>query len=139
MLRQNPCRIKGGGLEDSPERPVATIAELYAIADNIQPRYRALVLLAMFGSLRWGELMALRCHHVDLEKLTVRVEGSIVEAKGGQQLGPPKSAAGRRTVAIPETLVPDLQWHLQRFAEAGPDGRVFVGPQGRPRTATTST
>lgn len=130
LIRQNPCRIKGGGLEDSPERPIATIAELYAIADKIQPRYRALVLLAMFGSLRWGEVMALRCEHIDLVGLTVRVEAAVVETARGLEIGPPKTAAGRRTVAIPEAIVPDLQWHLQRFAEPGPDGRVFIGPKG---------
>jgi integrase len=130
LIRQNPCRIKGGGLEESPERPIATIAELYAIADKIQPRYRALVLLAMFGSLRWGELLALRQEHIDLVALTVRVEAAIVETRRGLELGPPKTSAGRRVVAIPEALVPDLQWHLQRFAEPGADGRVFIGPKG---------
>jgi integrase len=130
LMRQSPCRIRGGGLEDSPERPIASIAELYAVAHEIQPRYRALVLLAMFGSLRWGELMALRREHIDLVGITVRVEAAVVETGRGLELGPPKTAAGRRTVAIPEAIVPDLQWHLQRFAEAGPDGRVFVGPKG---------
>jgi len=40
-----PCRIKGAGREDSPERPTLTIAQVYALADATQQRYRALVLL----------------------------------------------------------------------------------------------
>jgi hypothetical protein len=56
MIRRNPCRIKGAGQEESPERPVLTTAQVYAIAEAISPRYRAPVLLATFGSLRWGEL-----------------------------------------------------------------------------------
>jgi hypothetical protein len=28
-------------------------------------------------------------------------------------------------------LVPELRWHLERFAEDGPRGLVFVGPKGR--------
>lgn len=130
LIRQNPCRIKGGGVEASPERPIVTITELYAIADAIQPRYRALVLLAMFGSLRWGELMALRAEHLDLDGRLVRVEASLVETTQGTVLGPTKTTAGGRTVAISDVIVPDLRWHLQRFAEPGPAGRVFVGPKG---------
>jgi integrase len=38
----------------------------------------------------------------------------------------PKSRAGRRTIAFPR----EMQWHLERFAEAGDDGLVFVGPLG---------
>jgi integrase len=127
---RNPCRIKGGGLEPSPERPIVSIAQAYAIADAIQPRYRVLVLLAMFGSLRWGELMGLRRDHIDLAGRTVRVDSSAVESAQGISFGPTKTAAGRRSVAIPDVIVPELRWHLQRFAEPGPDGRVFVGPNG---------
>jgi integrase len=46
LIRRNPCRIKGASVKKSPERPVLTIGEVYALADAIGPRYRALVLLA---------------------------------------------------------------------------------------------
>ena len=36
------------------------------LADAIEPRYRVLVLLAVFASLRWGELMGLRKTDLDL-------------------------------------------------------------------------
>ncbi|WP_344265467.1 hypothetical protein [Actinomadura napierensis] len=35
-------------------------------------------------------------------------------------------------MSIPPEIVPDLQAHLDEFAEDGPDGRVFVGPRGGP-------
>src|SRR5260370_40068904 len=47
-----PCRIKGAGTEDSPERSVLTVSQVYALADAVGPRYRVLILLATFGSLR---------------------------------------------------------------------------------------
>jgi hypothetical protein len=53
LIRRNPCRIKGAGTEPSPERPVVSVRQIYTVADLIGPRYRALVLLAAFGSLRW--------------------------------------------------------------------------------------
>jgi hypothetical protein len=42
----------------------------------------------------------------------------------------PKSAAGRRTVSFPAELVPELRWHLDRFAALGERGLVFTGPKG---------
>jgi integrase len=35
----------------------ATVAQVAALADAIDPRYRALVLVAAYGGLRWGELV----------------------------------------------------------------------------------
>ena len=52
LIRRNPCQIKGAGSEHSPERPVLPVPQVYARADAIGPRYRALVLLATFASLR---------------------------------------------------------------------------------------
>ena len=46
LIRRNPCRIKGAGQEKSPERPVLTIPQVYALADEVGGRYRALVLLS---------------------------------------------------------------------------------------------
>ena len=37
-----------------------TVAQVYALADAVGLRYRALILLAAFTSLRWAELAALR-------------------------------------------------------------------------------
>jgi integrase len=72
-------------------------------------RYRALVFLAAFGSLRWGELAALRRCDVDVEHGTVRVERSLTELAGGGYLfGLPKSAAGKRVVVVPAVIRPAL-------------------------------
>src|ERR1700722_5085794 len=59
LIKVNPCRIDGAGQEHSPERPVLTIAQVFALADGFTDRrYRLLVLLAVFCSLRQGELAA---------------------------------------------------------------------------------
>jgi integrase len=130
-IRRNPCRIRGGGQESSPERPILTVSQVFDLADAIGQRYRALVLLGSFGSLRWGELAALRRSDIDLAECTVRVDRTLIELQNGQlSLGPPKSAAGRRTVVFPEPIVPELRSHLDRIAESENDGLVFVGPGG---------
>jgi integrase len=101
-IRASGRRIKGAGQEKSPERPVLTMAQVYALAAAIDPRYRALVLLGTFGSLRWGELAALCRSDVDLEARVVHVRYSLTElSSGSYAFGPPKSEAGRRRVLIP--------------------------------------
>ncbi|MEV0966880.1 site-specific integrase [Streptomyces sp. NPDC049910] len=128
LIRRNPCRVKGASVAPTPERPTATVQEVYALAGAIQPRYRALVLLAAFTGLRWGELIGLRRRDLDLDAGTVRVRRNVAELHSGKRLiKEPKSAAGRRTVAIPEVIVTDLATHLAIYAESGPDGRVFIG------------
>lgn len=127
-IRRNPCRIKGAGIERIEERPVLSARQVLALTNTLAPRYRALVLLATFASLCWGELIALRRRNIDLEERTVAVEAPVAELDDGSRvLGSPKSDAGRRAVAIPEPLSPYLRWHLQRFAEPGTDGLASSG------------
>ncbi len=128
LIMKNPCRIKNAGVERPEGRPVLTVVEVFRLAAAVPPRFRALVLLATFGSLRWGELAALRRCHLDLDARTVRIEASVAEMKTGELItGRPKSDAGTRVVTLPEIIVGDLTWHLQRFSEPAPDGLVLVG------------
>ncbi|MGS2587901.1 tyrosine-type recombinase/integrase [Streptomyces hebeiensis] len=131
LIRRNPCRIKGAASAATPERPTATVQEVYAVAGAMQPRYRALVLLAAFSGLRWGELVGLRRRDLDLGAGTLRVRRNVAELHNGTRLiKEPKSAAGKRTVAIPGVISGDLATHLAIYAERGADGRVFVGAKG---------
>ena len=94
-------------------------------------RFRALVLLATFASLRWGEVTGLRRSDLDLVARTVRVREQLVELDGGEMvLGPPKSRAGKRIVGIPAVIVPELRAHLDAFVPDQPDAFVFLGAGG---------
>jgi integrase len=131
VIRRNPCRIKGAGQEYSPERPVVPPDTLIRLLDQVPPRYRALLLLATFASLRFGELAGLRRRAVDLDACTVRIDTATAELANGKLVDDdPKSRAGVRTVAFPREIVPEVRWHVERFAEPGDDGLVFVGPDG---------
>lgn len=133
LIVKNPCVIKGAGTERSPERPIATIAQVDALADAIDPRWRAVVLLAAYGLLRWGELTALTRQRIDLGAGTVEVVEQAFELSGGTRvLGPPKTDAGRRTVTLPEFVVDELADHLRRYVGPEPDAVVFTGPKGAP-------
>jgi integrase len=80
IIPRNPCRIRGGGDEKPPERPVLTIAQVLDLADHMAARrYRVLILLATFASLRWGEAIALRRCDLDLAARTVSIRRQYVE------------------------------------------------------------
>jgi integrase len=135
-IGRTPCRLKGAGVERSPERPLPTGDEVWAIADAIDPRYRALVLTAAFVGLRWGELIGLRRDDVDLEVRVLHVSRQVVEVDGELQEGPPKTAAGVRSVAVPAVLVGELRSHLEQYVAQEAQARVFVGAKGAtPRRA----
>ncbi|MEU8278258.1 tyrosine-type recombinase/integrase [Microbispora bryophytorum] len=96
-------------------------------------RFRALVLLATFASLRWGEVSALRRSDLDLEAGTVRVRAAFVERSTGELvLGAPKSKAGRRVVGIPQGIVPALREHLATYVQDDPGALLFPGVKGGP-------
>lgn len=131
LVRRNPCRIEGAGREDSPERDVVSLPAVFAIADALPVRYRAMALLATFASMRWGELVGLRRENIDLDDCQIRIVETTAELdRGGLLPETPKSRAGRRTVTFPAELVPELRWHVERFAAPGERGLVFVGPKG---------
>jgi integrase len=132
LIRRNPCRLKGGGTEHSSERPLLTVAQVYALAEACGPRYYALVLLACFCGLRWGELVALRRRDVDTSTAIVRITRQLTEINGRAPFfAPPKTAAGRRVVIIPAPVLPVVEDHLETHAQPGPDGLLFTSPEGQ--------
>ncbi|MGE5287483.1 MAG: tyrosine-type recombinase/integrase [Micromonosporaceae bacterium] len=132
LVRRNPCRIKGGGVERSQERPVLTPRQVFDLADAIDQRYRALVLLAVFCSLRRGEVVALQRADIDLEAGTVFISRQQTEVPGhGLTIGPPKSAAGKRVVAMPDVVIPVIREHLSRFTCPDTTALVFTSPTGK--------
>lgn len=131
LVRSNPCKIVKAGNDGSAERPTLTIDEVFAVADAIKPRFRALVLLGAFTSLRFGELAALTRGDLDLQTGDVSVTKSQADLRGGRRvIKGPKSEAGIRIVSIPKVIRPELAEHLKEFVGEAPDSVVFVGPQG---------
>ena len=131
LIGRNPCSIKGAGVEHSPERPVATLQQVWNIAGAIDSRYRALVLMATFCTLRFGELFGLRRKNIDLEAGTVRVVEQATHLASGELIfGPPKTGAGRRVVSIPASLLGEIEQHLGTFVDPSPDAWVFRSEKG---------
>jgi len=60
----------------------------------------------------------------------VTVAEQVAEVNGQLIPGPPKTAAGRRTITLPAVAAVALAEHLAEFAEPGPEGLVFPAPKG---------
>jgi integrase len=68
-----------------------------------KPWHRALVLTAPLTGLRWGELIALRRRHLDLDGGFVDVRSAVVENGTDLTVDRTKSDAGVRFVGLPAT------------------------------------
>ncbi len=133
LLPRNPCRIPGADKESPDERPVLTMDEVGQLAAAVPERYAVMVLVTVFASLRFGEVAALERQDIDLDAATIRVRQQLLEITGqGLVLGPPKSRAGRRSVAIPTRVVGRLRAHLDTYVGNDRSALVFTGPLGAP-------
>ncbi|MEV4891519.1 site-specific integrase [Nonomuraea sp. NPDC055795] len=131
VIQRNPCRIRGAGEEKPEERPTLPSGKVFELAKLLPKRFLALILLATFASLRWGEVAALRRKDLDLKAGTVSVRQQHVELDTGELLVcPPKSRAGIRTVAFPARIIPALQEHVDTFVADEDDALIFTGARG---------
>ncbi len=133
LIPKNPCTVKGASVEHHDERPVATVAQIDTLAGAVHPRYRAMVLLAAWAGMRFGELAGLRTVDIDPVAGTVRVIRQLQESGAGAiTFGPPKTAAGRRTITIPPHVLPVIATHLDGLDDSDPEALVFPSPDGTP-------
>jgi integrase len=130
LIARNPCSVKGAATERAAEMRVATVAQVAALAQAIHPRFRALVLVAAYAGLRWGELVGLRVKRVDLLHQRITVAEQVTEIDGHFTWGPPKTEAGRRIVTLPAVTAAALAEHLATYSQPGPDGLVFTSTEG---------
>jgi integrase len=139
IIRENPCRIGGAATERSDERPVPTVDQVMALADAIDPRYRAMVIVAAFAGLRRSECLGLARRHIDLSSTPpmLQVERQNVWTDHeGYRLGPPKTNAGHRRLALPALVVDELVHHLAEYVPSeSPDAMLFTTAE----TGTTPT
>ena len=92
--------------------------------------WRAAVLIAAWCGLRFGEIAELRRKDIDLDGARVRVRRAVTCVAGTDIIGPPKSDAGTRDVAIPPHLVPAFRDHLLAHGAPGRDGLLFRSAGG---------
>lgn len=92
-----------------------------AEGDDLEALWR----LALLAGMRRGELLGLQWPDVDLDRGTLAVRRTLSRGKGGTwELGTPKSASGRRSIALPTSVIESLKRHRVRQLER----RLALGP-----------
>ncbi|MCT9000796.1 tyrosine-type recombinase/integrase [Microbacterium memoriense] len=148
LISENPCTIKGGQSTHTGRKVLPPAdAELDTILETITPRFRALVLLAAWGGLRYGEATELRRRDLTITRndageivlIRVRVERGVTHTTaGGFQVGPPKSEAGIRTVALPPHVHGEIVGHLEEHTGRFPDSLLFPAADGSSHLAQST-
>lgn len=129
VLDATPCRVKRATVVQRQHTTTLPDGEqLAALVAAMPERLRAMVVLAAWCGLRYGELTELR--RGDVRGGSLHVERAVVRVDGGFLIGSPKSEAGRRTVAVPPRLQPILDEHLDRFVGPASDALLFPARHG---------
>jgi integrase len=115
------------------------VEEVVRLANTIDPRYRALVLVGAFGGLRIGELAGLQVRDFDPHQDLIQIRRTVSDVQGRLIVGPPKTPKGIRTVALPGSIADELGRHITQLEDSRPDSWAFPAPEGGPirRTAWT--
>lgn len=107
---------------------IPTRAEVKAIVDALEGKWRPILLTAIFTGLRASELRGLRWSDVDFDARELHVRQ---RADRYNVIGKPKSEAGERTVPLPPIVVNTLrEWKLA-CPSHNPLGLVFPTGTGR--------
>jgi integrase len=131
QIAENPCQVKGAGQVRSSERPVASVAEVARAVEAVPERYRLALLLSAWCQLRRGEVLGLQRRHVDPLHGRLSIEQArVVPMDSKPIIGPPKTDAGTRSLAIPSNVLPALVDHLERFVGPEPTAWLFSTSTG---------
>ena len=135
LLDRNPCQIAGAMNTKAKENvKVPTIAELHAIADQLganpnHAKFKALVLLAGWCGLRYGEVAELRRKDLDADCTVVSITRAVGHRDGTCILGPTKTKE-RRKVDIPPHIQADVKEHLAQYVGKDSEALLFEPSRG---------
>ena len=130
LVRANPVAPVRLPAEVRREQRFLTHDEAWTLAESINPRFRAMVLVAVFGGLRAGEIAALRRSCIIPERNQIAVKETVVDVKGHLSFGPPKTKTSVRLVTVPRSIMAELVNHMERYTGPEPDALVFTGQRG---------
>ncbi|WP_082514673.1 site-specific integrase [Frigoribacterium sp. Leaf164] len=122
----NPCRLKSAGQNKYDERPYFSLGQVEPVIALLPPHIRVVALVAFNAHLRLGEVLALRCSDIDLDRARVRVARGVTETASGQYEGQTKTASQRFIDVDRETVQLLIQVLHNRDPLA--DERLFRRP-----------
>lgn len=102
----------------------ATLRSFLEQSRESNDRLRALWVVLSTTGMRRGEAIGLRWRDVALDTGRVRIVQTITQVRSAVTVGEPKTARGRRSIALDEATVAVLRGHRKRMLEE----RILVGP-----------
>lgn len=131
LVDVNPVSIRGAGVARRKHGiEPATLEELSLIVEAMPERLRMMVQLATWCALRYGELAELRRRDIDLANGVIKVRRAVTFTPKVTTVGPPKTEAGIRDVAVPPHLVDPMRAHLKQHTKPGRDSLLFPSQSG---------
>ncbi len=127
LLTVNPCGAVDPPRAGHTERQTwdGAQARAFLTVTDADERHGAFFRLALLTGMRRGELLALRWADVDLDRGVLAVKRTVApDGAGGWTENEPKSASGRRQIALPPSAVAALRRHRARQVER----RLAIGP-----------
>jgi integrase len=125
---------------DAEEVEILTAADVGDVLAKLTGhRLFPIAVLALGTGVRRGEMCELRWGDVDMDSGVLRVERAVEQTKAGLKVKAPKTRHGRRTIALPGSVIDALRAHWleqleTRFAlglgRPGADDLVLTLPDG---------
>jgi integrase len=136
LIPKTPCSGVKLPAVGGRRRTAVMPEDVAVIANAMAAAYQPMVWIGAVLGLRWGEVAGLQVKSFDLERGEINVTDQL--GRNGQ-LEPPKSAAGVRTLSLPEPLAALIGRHIaaQGLRGCDPEALVFVAPEGGPIDYTT--
>ncbi len=118
LIARNPTEAVDAPCPRLKEISVFTVEEAQRFLEAAKgDRLHALYVLALMTGMRQGELLGLRWQDIDLSAGSLSVRRTLVRTSQGWSWADPKTAKGRRTIALPDLAVEALRQHRVRQLE----------------------
>lgn len=125
LIPHNPANAVDTPRPNPPEMQTWTAEEARAFLNaTAGDKHAALYVLALHTGMRLGEMIGLRWGDIDFERGTLAVRRTVTHGNAGLTIGTPKTAAGKRSIALPAPCLAALRSH--RAAQAA--RRLQLGP-----------
>ncbi len=111
------------------QKRALTLDEVEALIELTPARWEPLIVAATYSGCRFSELVGLQVGDVDVDRGVFHIQRATTEVQGRLVDGPPKSAAGRRTIPIPRLVTDQL---AELVDSRDNDERVFTAAHGGP-------
>jgi len=121
ILQDSPCRriVLPKRTKAQSTLHVPTSDEVQALADNVGERYTALVWTCSLLGLRPSEATGITLERLNFLKRELLIDRQLITSAGaGVTFGPPKTAAGHRTLTPPTQLLDMIAVHIERYGTA---------------------